>query len=361
MTDKLKLGIAGIKPGDNALHGFAIAKDDTCIPLDDIELVAACDVREENVRGTRERSLFREVYTDYREMIEKADLDAVLIRLPTFLHKQATIDCLKAGLHVLCEKPPTCTYEEMLDVAKAARSSPGKYMFVRQSRFLPSVRAARRMVQEGKLGEVYCAESRWIRSRGKQILGNAWRSEKERGGGVLLDLGVHGIDQAWFAMDKPKPVEVTAATFTAFKQYATDPNTYSADDTVAGMIRFESGAVMECLFAFGMNAVGPQDPNQPDEPYATDWQVSRLFGTEGGLDIQREEFIRGSVDSVAVEPLPTNGYPSESPMVLQAREFIRAIRTDTTPLNSLDDALTLMRVLSGLMQSGETKRSVRLN
>jgi len=356
MADRLKVGLIGVK-NVNA-RGFATKDGEKAVPLDDVEFVAAADVNAESLGKLCEGLGIGGRYENYGEMIEKEELEAAVIALPTFLHKDATIACLEAGLHVICEKPPTNNYEEMLEVAEVARKSPGKYMFIRQSRFGANVQAARKMVADGKLGNVYCAEAKWIRSRGRQIRGNAWRSEKDRGGGVLLDLGIHGIDQAWFAMGRPKAVEVMAGTFTAFKQYAGEPEKYSADDTFAGMIRFETGAVMNCLFAFGMNAVGPA---RADEPYSKEWQISRLYGTEGGLDINKRQFIHGPVSEVEVEDVPTNGFSNDSPMVLQAREFIRAIRTDTTPLNSLDDALALMKMLSGLMESGDTGRSVRLD
>lgn len=361
VTERLRVGFVGIKPQNFGIRGFARkVGENAAAPVEGVELVSVADLNEEHRALSLERFGFRSAYADYREMIEKEELDVAVILLPTFLHKEVTIACLEAGLHVLCEKPPTSTYDEMLEVAEVARKSRGKYMFVRQSRFTPHVRAARKMIEEGKLGEIYCAEAKWIRSRGGQIRGDAWRSEKNRGGGVLLDLGIHGIDQAWFAMGRPRPVEVCAGTFTAFKRFASDPLKCTADDTFAGMIRFDNGAILQCLFAFGMNTVGPENPGDPDNPFQKDWQISRIYGTEAGIDINRRRVISGPVDHVEVAPLPVDEN-AEDAMELQARNFIEAIRTDGTPLNSLDDALVLMRMLSGLAESGETGRSVRLD
>ena len=233
-------------------------------PLEGVELTAVAEISEETAKQAQQFFGFRERYVDYREMLQQANLDAVVIALPTNLHKQATIDALEAGCHVLCEKPPTSTAEEMQEVAEAVHKNNRKYMFVRQSRFLPNVQLARRMVLEGELGEVYAAETGWVRSRGEQIRGTAWRSRRDEGGGVLLDLGIHGIDQAWFCMGNPEPVEVMAMTHTAFRHFSVDPVNYTADDTCACMIRFETGAVLQGLFAFGMNAVGPPEEQGND-------------------------------------------------------------------------------------------------
>ncbi|MEM6820676.1 MAG: Gfo/Idh/MocA family oxidoreductase [Verrucomicrobiota bacterium] len=367
--DTLKIGFVGAKAGKSfGIRGFAIpnvheinpTRPNQFDPIPGVELSAVADVDELSAIRAKEFFGFANHYTDYLEMIEKEALDAVVVLVPTFLHKQVTIDCLRAGLHVLCEKPPTNNYQEMEEVAAEVRSSGKKYMFIRQSRFSPAVQAARKLVLEGKLGDIYAADARWIRSRGSQIQENAWRSQKDSGGGVLLDLGIHGIDQAWFCMGNPTPIEVTAATYTAFKEFSREPENYTADDTFAGSIRFENGTFLQCLFAFGINAVHPAaESDKVEDSLGTEWQISKLYGTRGGIDIKANHFIDGPVDSLQVKNIEIRK-TSDSDFVVQARHFIESIQRDTEPLNSLDHACQLMKMLTALRISGEERRSIRL-
>lgn len=359
MTDRLRVGSIGAHPSPFGIRGFAVESGAKMQPLEGVELTAVSEINEAAAQQAQQFFGFKERYVDYREMLQQADLDAVVIALPTNLHKQATIDALEAGCHVLCEKPPTNTVEEMQEVAEAVQKNNRRYMFVRQSRFLPNVQLARKMVLAGELGEVYAAETSWVRSRGTQIKGTAWRSRRDEGGGVLLDLGIHGIDQAWFCMGNPKPVEVMAMTHAAFRHFSVRPDDYTADDTCICMIRFDTGAVLQGLFAFGMNAIGPPDEKDKALPYSKEWQTSKLFGTAAGLDIDLKLIMRGPVDDVKVASMNVPE-AHEHPMVNQAREFVAAIQEGREPLNNVEDALTLMKMLTALKKSGDNRQSVSI-
>tara|TARA_R100000027_G_scaffold58155_1_gene47995 strand:- start:10607 stop:11713 length:1107 start_codon:yes stop_codon:yes gene_type:complete len=360
---KIKFAILGFRPTRFGIRGFATPTEDGgWEPIPGVEFTASADLSEDACRDSRERFGFKRTYTDYRELLRKETLDAVLITLPTFMHKQATLDCLAAGVHVLCEKPPANDYEEILEVAEAVEKSDKQYMFVRQSRFGAAAQATRKLVVSGKLGTVYAGETKWVRTRGIQVRGDSWRTDRSKGGGVLIDLGIHGLDLLWYCMGNPRPVEVSASETSAFKQYAPDPSVYTADDNFNFWIRFENDAVIQGTFAFGMNQVGPKGPKKPELDHSDDWQVNKIFGTDGGIDIGGGKIVEGPSDSYTVSDLEVDpALVGINPMITQAKHFVECVQQNKKPQNTIEQAVELMKMLGSLSESARTKRAIRLD
>ena len=131
----------------------------------------------------------------HSEIINNPDIDAVFICTPNYLNKQLTIDCLKAGKHVFCEKPPSFTADEMKEILNAEEASNGrKLMYGFNHRHHDSVIRMKYIVDSGEYGKIL-----WMRGRyGKSVTEdyfNNWRAKKEMaGGGILLDQGIHMLD-----------------------------------------------------------------------------------------------------------------------------------------------------------------------
>jgi len=358
-SSKLRLGLLGARGvGQAHLHGVADGSD--------FSIAAVADASDELLGkvqtdfGSADHPIA--TYHDYRELLDREKLDAVIIALPTFLHGPATLAALDRGLHVLCEKPPTCDLVEMREVQDRVQKTGLVYMFGRQDRFTDKVRAARDMIARGELGPLCGARAEWIRVRGKQLADGGWRTLREKGGGVLLDLGIHGIDTVWFSMGCPGIVEVSASEFTAFRDASENPEGYTADDGAVGWIRFDNGVVLQYQFAFGMNVAGPWKMGQ-DGAYirSEDWKACRIYGNHAGIDVYANEKITGPRDHASITKMidPTEKQPS--PFIAQAAEFARAIRENDKPLNSIDHAIQLMQLLSTLRQSADQQRALTLN
>jgi 1,5-anhydro-D-fructose reductase (1,5-anhydro-D-mannitol-forming) len=131
----------------------------------------------------------------HSEIINNPDIDAVFICTPNYLNKQLAIDCLKAGKHVFCEKPPSFTADEMKEILNAEEASNGrKLMYGFNHRHHDSVIRMKDIVDSGEYGKIL-----WMRGRyGKSVTEdyfNNWRAKKEMaGGGILLDQGIHMLD-----------------------------------------------------------------------------------------------------------------------------------------------------------------------
>ncbi|MBR2122651.1 MAG: Gfo/Idh/MocA family oxidoreductase [Lachnospiraceae bacterium] len=169
-------------------------------------------------------------YKDYDDMLADPDVDIILIALPNDLHKGHAIKAMRAGKHVLCEKPAMLSSQDMLDVIEVAKET-GMVFYPRQNRRWDYDFVTIKEIFEKKLiGEVFDIESRVHGSNG--IPGD-WRHEKARGGGMMYDWGIHLLDRMLYMMEGYKLKTVFCRT-----RYATHDE---CDDGFTGIFVFENG------------------------------------------------------------------------------------------------------------------------
>ena len=171
----------------------------------DAELVAVCDIEEE--RLNRAAGIYGiDQYTDYREMLRREDIDAVVICTPDQLHREMLEEALNAGKHALCEKPMALTLEDCRAMVRAAKASDRKVMVGQICRYTPGFLKAKQMIDAGEIGELFFVETEYAHDYAHiQGLGG-WRLDPLRHG--FLGGGCHAVDLAcWIA---GKPTEVMA-------------------------------------------------------------------------------------------------------------------------------------------------------
>jgi predicted dehydrogenase len=196
------------------------------------ELAAAANWREASLAGLAARFGIGRTTTRWQDLVTADDVDAVVIATPNALHAPQAIAMLEAGKHVLVEKPMARTLAEADDMLAAARASSGFLMIAHCWRFHDDVRALRRRIAAGELGEV-------VKTRGYGVHAgwgpSGWFVDPElAGGGALLDMGVHAIDTARYLLGDPEPAGVCAAIGTRYGDYPVD------DDAIL-LIRWSNG------------------------------------------------------------------------------------------------------------------------
>jgi predicted dehydrogenase len=184
------------------------------------EVVAAANWRPESLAALAEEFGIPRTTTDWRELAADPAIDAVVIGTPNALHAPQTIACLEAGKHVLVEKPMATTLAEADAMCRAADASDGRLMVAHCWRFHEDVRALRRRIEAGDLGEV-------VKTRGYGVHAgwgpSGWFTDPQlAGGGALLDMGVHAIDTARYLLGEPLPVRVFAELGTRYGAYDVD-------------------------------------------------------------------------------------------------------------------------------------------
>lgn len=150
------------------------------------------------------------IYQDVADMLEKEQLDAVSITLPTFLHKAISIQCLEAGVHVLCEKPMALTVEDC-DSMIAAASNAGNHLMVAHCiRFWPEYAWIKEVLSDQRYGNILAADlSRLSIPPGWGA--GSWFTDTAKSGGIALDLHIHDIDFLQYLLGVPVRVHPMVA------------------------------------------------------------------------------------------------------------------------------------------------------
>ncbi len=242
---KLRAGVIGTGMGRYHMEGYATHPRS--------ELVAVCDLNQEEARAFADQYGASYVCTDYRELLALEELDAVSIAAPNFLHAPMALAALQAGKHVLCEKPMALTAADAQAMVKAARKAGTRLMINVSLRFNPLHQGLKRKALAGEFGGVYYARSRWIRRKGMPLVDfpqtgsmgrGDWFVQKEKsGGGALVDIGIHMFDLAWWLLGSPKPTSVLASVYSELlpKRLAALGVKGDVDDLAAAFVKFETG------------------------------------------------------------------------------------------------------------------------
>src|ERR1700683_5624327 len=243
---------------------------------------AACDLNQERLEQFVTTFRPTRAFTDFTEMLSDPALDAVVISLPNALHYPFSLQALQAGKHVLCEKPPTMNAEQMRALHEEARNRGLVYYFGRQMRFSPAMQAAKKVIAERRLGEIYFAETMWVRSRGTPVGLDGWFTDRSKsGGGAMIDLGVHAIDAAWYLMGTPQPRAVSAQTYQKFPQLVAS-KVFDVEDNAYGMIRFENSATLLFKVCWAANLT---DDIPPDPKRGRSLLSTTVYGPKGSLKV----------------------------------------------------------------------------
>jgi predicted dehydrogenase len=249
METTVGIGLIGYG-GIGKLHTLAYGDIPLYYPgvLPPFELKAVCTSKEETARKAAEEGGFPDWYTDIEKMCGRDDIQVVDINVPNFAHVEAVEIAATAGKHMYCEKPLARNLEEARRIKQAVENSGVLFGMTFNYRFSPAVLKARRMMEQGRLGEIYHFRANYLHT-GYQNPDRpmSWRTDKGKsGGGALFDLGSHVIDLVRFLLGDVAQLRSYTRTFMK-KRYVskgesrTEP--VDVDDAAWLQVELTSGAV----------------------------------------------------------------------------------------------------------------------
>lgn len=312
-------------------------------------IVALADIFTEKAGAKRDKyGLDCEVVADYRELLEREDVNLVSVCLPPAAHCQAAVDFLKAGKHVLCEKPMAPTLEECDRMIAAAREGGAKLSVVAQSRFKPDIMKTKKLLEQGAMGPLYFAQANSMWWRGDNYYDLWWRGTWEKeGGGCTFIHAVHHIDLFLWLMGD---VEELSATVSNQNHHNSE-----VEDISISTLRFKSGALG--LMAASLLHHGEE-------------QKIMIDGQNGSIEIPHK---------ISVSRQMQNGYPEDdigagnaleaifkgledityTEHCGQIEDMLRAIEQGTEPLVTGSDGRGTIEFISAVYQSAFTGTKVR--
>lgn len=315
MSDRLGIGIIGAG-GISREHARSYLKfGDRC------RLVGVCDVVPEAARRAREEWGADFATNSADELLARPDIAAVSVTVPTALHAPLTVAALRAGKHVLCEKPMAASAAQAKAMVAAAEESGRMLMMAMKWRFRPETIAARAAIDAGKLGRIYYAQAIGWQHRGVPGKPSFIRRDLAGGGG-LTDNGIYQLDTVLHLMGHPRPLAVSAQVgryVSAHGSTGWDEADFGVEDFGACFVRLEGGIALFFAHSWAVN-------------FGEDWGM-KVAGTDGGVELElayhSKPFVirHGTYDQVAditPDPLPA-GNTEHGDFGHEVLEFLTAI------------------------------------
>lgn len=333
MADKVRIAMLSFAH----VHAEGYARQIEADP--EAELVAIWDEKEYGGREAAERHgvPFTERLED---ILERDDIDAVVINAPTSMHKDLMIAAAQAGKHIFTEKALAITVEECDQIIEAVEGAGVKFMISLPSRCNPDILLAKRIVDEGLIGEITMGRGRIAHSAaldGWFPTGNWFGDVKRAGGGALFDLGCHRVDVMRWLMGRPKSVVAKINNFT---------HRYDIDDNSVTLIEFENNAI-GIVDVTWIHRSGPN--------------MLELYGTEGCLILGHP---KGPIlTTTKLSPEEAERYLRENkpqPLPSPMRQWISAILHDTPMTITIYDGRNLTEILQAAYISAREGREVKL-
>lgn len=347
--EKMRLAVVGYG-GQGAWHA------DWAMRSDAVTLVGVYDILEKRNNAAREKGI--NVYPSFEALIGDPEVDIVVCATPNDVHRDIVISALNAGKNVVCEKPAALSVADFDEMVAASERS-GKLLSVHQNRrwdvdFL----AIRSLVKSGEIGEVINIESRIHGSRG---IPSDWRCHKEPGGGMILDWGVHLIDQ----MMQLIPERVTRI-FCPTTNITTD----EVDDGFTLRMDFESGkhATVEVgtynFIAMPRFYMQARSGSALIEDWRKNCRVARMTAW-CEKDVTPVQTAAGITKTMAPrDELTLNSYELERPASDVHdfyRNLTRAIRGEEEQLIKNSEVRRVLRVMEECFRSAELGQALNVN
>ena len=326
-----------------------------------VKVVAVCDIIKERAEGfVRDCYPEAAVYTDYRDLVAREDIDCVDICTPNYLQSEIAVAAFAHGKNVFSEKPDAVSPEKAIAMKEAAEKAGKLLMVMRNNRFADASAYMKKYIEAGRMGEIYAGRCAWQRRRGIPGKGGWFTTKAQSGGGPLIDLGVHMIDLAVWLMGNPRPVAVSGNTFCKFASNDVSDSvnsnfgdkkaggTFDVEDLAMGMIRFDNGAVLQIEFSWASNV-------------KEEHRFVELRGTKAGmlwLDGNTLEIY--SEDDGQLTNTKMAGNLRDDGHVRNLRHFYDVLDGKCEPCFKPQQGVDMIKILSAVYESAKTGQEVKL-
>ena len=327
--------------------------------IEGLRIKYACDLIESKAAEMKEKypDKVENVITDYQVALADPEVEVVYVLTPNYAHYTVTMDALRAGKHVFCEKPITVNYKLSCEMAEEANKRGLMLNIGVCNRYHKSVEMLEQLNREGKFGKIYHVYCSFRSFRSIPGLGGAFTNKEQSGGGVLIDWGVHFLDLILYILGGAK---LQTLTCDAYCEMAKDMKSYKytkmwAEDTkdiengVNNVDDYISGHIRTDKASISFNGAWAQNINQKD-------MFIDFMGDKGGARLTyggKFEFYDGStLETIAPE------YDIPDMYLCEDRAFLEAIESGVKNRNHIDNILESAKLLDSLYASADAKKEI---
>lgn len=321
------------------------------------EVVALAELSPARRQEAADKFSIPRAVESYEELLADKEVQAVSIALPNYLHASVAVAALKAGKHVLLDKPMATSAREAEQIIAAWKEKKVVFMVGQNFRFARDAQMAKDYAARGELGELYHARAFWLRRSGIPRIGSWFTQKKMAGGGCCYDIGVHLLDCALYLLGTFEAEAVSGITQAKFgprglgdgswgKGEIDPAKPFDVEDFAAALIKLKGGRSVVLEVSWALHADNGKD-------HGID-----IFGTAGGISLYPARIlkVRGSnYETITPDfkklPLP------EDRMV----HFVDCVLSGTPPLVRPEESLMVQKILDGIYESSKSGREVRIS
>ena len=349
----MKVAVIGCGTIANAAHIPSYMNNENA------EIAYFCDIIPERAEKAVSDYGVGKAVTDYHEILKDPEVTAVSICTPNNVHAQIAIDCMRAGKHVLCEKPAARTLSEALEMQRVQHETGMTLNIGVVNRFNDSVRRIKQHIDNGELGEIYQVYVSFRAHRSIPGLGGAFTTKAIAGGGALIDWGVHYLDIVMYCCGDPKPRTVSGEAFCklgkdienyTYTDMWAGPHIpggiYDVDDAVTALIRTE-GPVITMNGAWAQN-IGVRET------------FIDFMGDKAGIRLQYggDYTIYTAKDGMLQTISPT--FKTQDMFQREIDEFVDCVKTGKKLASHIDTAIITAQIMQAIYDSSDAHKEIQL-
>ncbi len=330
-----------------------------------VKLTAVCDISKEAVKKFASTLKISDIYTNAKELLEKADIDAVDICTIHDTHYQLTMDAATAGKHILLEKPMAIKMDDCREMVKKTDKAGVTFMIGQNLRYLPQSQTVHKMIRKGDLGEIWSVQSFDVmgsippRSKISKTPQNThWYFNGLRsGGGSLITLSIHSIDLFRYYLGEIK--KVIGKTWTNHPFFSNN-----AEDRVIANLYFESGAIGYVMSSF--TTVSPwshryiifgEDATISSDPPVGEINIKQFLAPVMISAKDRDAGLKNKFTPIIPD---MEGLSSKDPYINEILHFADCCQDGKEPISNGKDNLGTMKTIFGIYESAKTGKMVNL-
>ena len=335
---KLKIALAGV-------GGISqIIRIPTLKKMEDVDLVAICDLDEAKVSFVADKYDIPRVYFDYQNLLNKEELDGIFICTPNNLHYPMALASINKGIPTLVEKPIGLNSDQTQRLYDKTKEKDTILVVGMNYRFRDDAMILKEFMNKGEIGKPFYVKTGWLRHWSRPKLQNWLTDSKISGGGVIMDMGIQLMDLSLWLLGNPKVKNVRAYSYNLFMEGDVEDSALAIIETVN-----DEAITVEVSWRMHLEK---------------DMNYTHVFGKEGSafmnpLRLYKE--LHGNLVNVTPVDFESNVDVFKKSFSNEMHNFIKALKGEEEPVTPIEDGLYLMKILDAIYKSAKNGQQIELS
>jgi predicted dehydrogenase len=334
---KLKIALSGV-------GGISqVVRIPTLKKMEDVELVAICDLDEAKVSFIADKYDIPRVYFDFQNLLKKEELDGIFICTPNNFHYPMALASLDIGIPTLVERPVALNSDQAQRLLEKAKSKDTMLVVGMNYRFREDAMILKEFMRKGEIGNPFYVKTGWLRHWSRPNLQHWLTDSKISGGGVLIDMGIQLLDLSLWLLGTPKVKNVRAYSYNLFSEG-------DVEDSALAVIQTENDEAITVEVSWRMHL-------------EKDMNYTHVFGKEGSafmnpLRLYKE--LHGNLVNVTPVDVESNIDVFKKSFYNEMQNFINVLKGEEEPVTPIEDGVYIMKILDAIYQSAENGQQIDL-